>query len=121
MTEAENVLTLSQASSLLVVRVLPRLEVMTKIASISVIVYPTPAKFGERIGYNSHYYEQCCFPSTLRVMVLSMLRLDAQYGEICFFLPVSFVKGHFHETGIAALLFRLLRPRHVKKSFENID
>ena len=44
-----------------------------------------------------------------------MVRLDARLGEIWgVFSPLIFVRGHFYEIGIAALLFRV-KPRHVKK------
>ena len=43
-----------------------------------------------------------------------MLRLDARLGEIWGFSPLIFVRGHFYEIGIAALLFRV-KPRHVEK------
>ena len=43
-----------------------------------------------------------------------MLRLDAKLGEIWGFSPLIFVRGHFYEIGIAALLFRV-KPRHVEK------
>ena len=46
-----------------------------------------------------------------------MLRLDARLGEIwgfSDFSPLIFVRGHFYEIGIAALLFRV-KPRHVEK------
>ena len=43
-----------------------------------------------------------------------MLRLDARFGEIWGFSPLIFVRGHFYEIGIAALLFRV-KPRHVEK------
>jgi len=43
-----------------------------------------------------------------------MVRLDARLGEIWGFSPLIFVRGHFHEIGIAALLFRV-KPRHVGK------
>ena len=43
-----------------------------------------------------------------------MLQLDARLGEIWGFSPLSFVRGHFFEIGIAALLFRV-KPRHVEK------
>ena len=42
-----------------------------------------------------------------------MLRLDARLGEIWGFSPLIFVRGHFYEIGIAALLFRV-KPRHVE-------
>ena len=54
------------------------------------------------------------FPSTLRVTAHNMLRLYARLGEIWGFSPLSFVRGHFYEIGIAALLFRV-KPRHVAK------
>jgi len=43
-----------------------------------------------------------------------MLRLDARLGEIWGFSLLIFVRGHFQEIGIAALLFRV-KPRHVEK------
>jgi len=43
-----------------------------------------------------------------------MLQLDARLGEIEGFSPLIFVRGHFYEIGIAALLFRV-KPRHVEK------
>ena len=43
-----------------------------------------------------------------------MLRLDARLGEIWGFSPLVFVRGHFWEIGIAALLFRV-KPRHMEK------
>jgi len=44
----------------------------------------------------------------------NMLRSDARLGEIWGFSPLIFVRGHFYEIGIAALLFRA-KPRHVEK------
>jgi len=45
----------------------------------------------------------------------NMLQLDA-LGEIWGFSPLLFVRGHFYEIGIAALLFRVKpRHRHVEK------
>ena len=82
---------------------------------------PPPTKFGEhyRLIVNDKWY--CfwfaVFSSTLQVTALNMLRLDAQCGEILGFLPISFVRRHFLETGIAALLFRL-RSRLLKKFWE---
>jgi len=35
-------------------------------------------------------------------------------GQNLGFSPLIFVRGHFYEIGIAALLFRL-KPRHVEK------
>ena len=46
-----------------------------------------------------------------------MLQLDARLDEIWGFSPLIFVRGHFYEISIAALLFRV-KPHHVK-SFEN--
>jgi len=43
-----------------------------------------------------------------------MLQLDVRLGEIWGFSPLIFVRGHFYEIGIAALLFRL-KARHVEK------
>ena len=43
-----------------------------------------------------------------------MLRLDARLGEIWGFSPLIFVRGHFWEIGIPALLFRV-KPHHVEK------
>jgi len=43
-----------------------------------------------------------------------MVRLDARLGEIWGFSPLIFVRGHFYEIGIAALLFRV-KPHHVEK------
>ena len=43
-----------------------------------------------------------------------MLQLDARLGEIWGFSPLIFVRGHFYDIGIAALLFRV-KPRHVEK------
>ena len=54
------------------------------------------------------------FSSTLRVMAHNMLRLDARLGEIWGFSPLIFVRGHFYEIGIVALLFRV-KPCHVEK------
>jgi len=42
-----------------------------------------------------------------------MLPLDARLGEIWGFSPLIFVRGHFYEIGIVALLFRV-KPRHVE-------
>jgi len=42
-----------------------------------------------------------------------MLQLDARLDEIWGFSPLIFVRGHFYEIGIAALLFRV-KPRHVE-------
>jgi len=47
-----------------------------------------------------------------------MLRLDARLGEIWVFSPLIFVRGHFYEIGIAALLSRV-KPRHVEKFRKN--
>jgi len=54
------------------------------------------------------------FSFTLRVTAHNMLRLDARFGEIWGFSPLIFVRGHFWEIGIAALLFRV-KPLHVEK------
>jgi len=43
-----------------------------------------------------------------------MVRLHARLGEIWGFSPLIFVRGHFYEIGIAALLFRV-KPRDVEK------
>jgi len=43
-----------------------------------------------------------------------MVRLDARLGEIWGFSPLIFVRGHFYEIGIAALLYRV-KPCHVEK------
>jgi len=43
-----------------------------------------------------------------------MLRLQTRLGEIWGFWPLIFVRGHFYEIGIAALLFRV-KPRRVEK------
>ena len=37
-----------------------------------------------------------------------------EIGRNLGFSPLNFVKGHFYEIGIAALLFRV-KPRHVEK------
>ena len=47
-------------------------------------------------------------------MAHNMLLLDARLAEIWVFSPLIFVRGHFWEIGIAALLFRV-KPRHVEK------
>ena len=44
----------------------------------------------------------------------NVLRLDAKLGEILGFSPLIFVRRHFQEIGIAALLFRV-KPRRVEK------
>jgi len=54
------------------------------------------------------------FPSTLRVTAHNMLQLDARLGKIWGFSTLIFVRGHFYEISIAALLFRV-KPRHVEK------
>ena len=43
-----------------------------------------------------------------------MLQLDSEVGRNLGFSPLIFVRGHFYEIGIAALLFRV-KPRHVEK------
>ena len=44
----------------------------------------------------------------------NMLQLNATLGEIWGFLPLIFVRGHFYEIGVSALLFRV-KPRPVEK------